>query len=174
MTFVFSLRCQSLLHLKLYKIQKKEWQECQKIIGEHIQKASTGSSGTGVAHSPGAAGTTAGNSSGISPTPSPAGSEGDSVCSKSSGYTSAGELSGNGTGNGNYGAPTPPSTFGAAGSSGSANGVINFSVPSNVMKTHYQLGSHVSHSHEFWEEADIRIRRGGAGGCQGQSHAKHT
>ena len=172
----YSLRCQSLLHLKLYKIQKKEWQECQKIIGEQIHKASTSSQGNSPSAGASANGG-GGGANGISPTPSPAGSEGDaSVCSKSSGYTSAGELSGGG-GLGNYsgggGVPTPPNNgfaglVGGAGCGAGANGgFISFSVDSRVMKTHYQLGSHVSQSHECWEEADMRIKRRG-GGCQGE------
>ena len=69
--------------------------------------------------------------------------------------------------------PTPPNNgfaglVGGAGCGAGANGgFISFSVDSRVMKTHYQLGSHVSQSHECWEEADMRIKRRG-GGCQGE------
>ena len=162
---LYSLRCQSLLHLKLYKIQKerykKEWTECQKIIDKHIQNAASAQASSPNVAAVAAAAAVGGGGGGANAsngTPSPAGSEGDvSVCSKSSGYTSAGELSAN-----NYGVPTPP-TNGFGGS----NEVINFSVPSNVFKTHYQMGSHVSKSHDLWEEADIRINRG-RGGCQGE------
>merc|ERR1711997_520380 len=120
---VISLRCQSLLFLKLYKMRRHELKECQKIIGDHIQKASNASQssvnqGSNDSTSPN---NVAGNGTTISPTPSPAGSEG-SVCSKSSGYTSSGEqnmaTAGNTVGlsyaRSTYGVLTPP-TNGAAG-----------------------------------------------------------
>ena len=84
--FSFSLRCQSLLYLKLYKLRRKELIECQKEIGKCIQQASSNPGPSnhqqhGVSPN---ANAQAGNGNNVSPTPSPAGSEG-SVCSKSSG-----------------------------------------------------------------------------------------
>jgi hypothetical protein len=69
----------------MYKLRRQELKECQKILGDHLLKASTQSD----SNSPN------GQQQTISPTPSPAGSEG-SMCSKSSGYTSANELTNGG------------------------------------------------------------------------------
>ena len=89
-----SLRCQSLLYLRLYKLRRKELIECQKEIGKCIQQASTSNNPSNQQqqnnnannqvspNAAAAAAAAAGNN--VSPTPSPAGSEG-SVCSKSSG-----------------------------------------------------------------------------------------
>merc|ERR1719510_121256 len=87
---VISLRCQSLLFLKLYKMRRHELKECQKIIGDHIQKATSSNTSQSTAATATAAqgsnnNTSPNNVNGngnsiISPTPSPAGSEG-SVCS---------------------------------------------------------------------------------------------
>ena len=77
-----SLRCQSLLYLRLYKLRRKELIECQEEIGKYIQQASSGNPNNQVSPNANAANAAAGNN--VSPTPSPAGSEG-SVCSKSSG-----------------------------------------------------------------------------------------
>jgi len=110
---MLSLRCQSLLYLKLFKMRRHEVKEFHKVLGDYHQKASTaaatapammgvggvmGSSGgidvqastaTGPLHY-----RTTGTPSPLSPTPSPAGSVG-SVGSQSSGYSS-GELAPNG------------------------------------------------------------------------------
>ena len=88
----FSLRCQSLLYLKLYKLKRKELIECQKAIKKCIQQASSSNPSNHHQHgvSPNANAQQqvgAANGNNVSPTPSPAGSEG-SVCSnvsKSSG-----------------------------------------------------------------------------------------
>ena len=85
----FSLRCQSLLYLKLYKLKRKELIECQKAIKKCIQQASSNPSNHqhGVSPNANAQQVGAANGNNVSPTPSPAGSEG-SVCSnvsKSSG-----------------------------------------------------------------------------------------
>ena len=108
----------------------------------------------------------------ISPTPSPAGSEG-SVCSKSSGYTSSGEqnipsgggASGLSYGRSTYGVLTPP-TNGAAGYNINQNGnatsanIHCLSVPSQVMEKQYQFCSYLSQCHELWELADLYTYRG--------------
>ncbi len=131
--FISSHRCQSLLYLRLYKLCKKELTECQKILGDHLMKANTGSehnSPNGQQQQPT-----------ISPTPSPAGSEG-SVCSKSSGYTSASELMG-------AGLSAPPS----------------LTVPQSVMQKQHQYCNFLSQCHELWEMADLLAHRGQ---CEGE------
>jgi hypothetical protein len=162
---VFSLRCQSLLYLKLYKMRRHELKECQKIIGDHIQKAASASEQNSPAGNDGVGG---GNT--ISPTPSPAGSEG-SVCSKSSGYTSAGELNGGGNGSGNGGGSggsassrpggvlTPPTNP----PNPSAGGLL--SVPQSVMQRQHQYCNYLSQCHEMWEMADLYTQRGH---CEGK------
>ena len=140
--FLNSLRCQSLLYLKLYKMRRHELKECQKIIGDHIQKASQQNSPTMT----------------ISPTPSPAGSEG-SVCSKSSGYTSSGEQ--RISPGGSVLTPPTPATNGASSSIGAL-----CSVPQSVMQKQHQFCSYLSQCHELWEKADIYAHRGH---CQGQN-----
>lgn len=131
-----SLRCQSLINLKLYKMSRHELKECQKIIGDHIQKANQQSS----------------------PVPSPAGSEG-SVCSKSSGYTSAGEA-GQGA---NRLVMTSPSN-----SSNSA-ATQCLSVPQSVMQKQHLFCNFLSQSHELWEMADVYAQRGH---CEGESERR--
>ncbi len=156
---VLSLRCQSLLYLKLYKMRRHELLECQKIIGDHIQKANSSQhSSNNSASSP--------QQNGVSPTPSPAGSEG-SVCSKSSGYTSAGE----GGRSSNGGVNTPPLTLGSSSSSTTAaaaggGGGSLLSVPHAVMQKQHQYCSYLSQCHELWEMADVYASRGRCeGGC---------
>ncbi|XP_026473269.1 AF4/FMR2 family member 4 isoform X4 [Ctenocephalides felis] len=76
---VLSFRCQSLLHLKLFKMRKHEVKEYQKIVSDYTQKQAnlTQTVNPEQVLTPSA----------VSPTPSPAGSVG-SVCSQSSGYSS--------------------------------------------------------------------------------------
>ena len=112
-------------------MRRHELKECQKIIGDHIQKASSNASQPATSVPQGSNSNTSPNGNAnntISPTPSPAGSEG-SVCSKSSGYTSSGEqnipsgggASGLSYGRSTYGVLTPP-TNGAAGYNINQNG----------------------------------------------------
>ena len=75
---ILSLRCQSLLYLKLYKLRRNELRECQQKLEDILNNMKKNGNSP-----PGGAG-------GSSPTPSPAGSE-ESSYSKSSGYTSSGE-----------------------------------------------------------------------------------
>jgi len=75
---VMSLRAQSLLNLKLYKLKKFDLKELQKTISDVLTKSDKEDDNSQVEQPH------------ISPTPSPAGSE-ESNCSKSSGYTSSGE-----------------------------------------------------------------------------------
>lgn len=147
---VLSLRCQSLLYLKLYQLRRHELKECQKIIGDHIQKATASQQNSPVGNNGNNGGNTAngvGGANAISPTPSPAGSEG-SVCSKSSGYTSSGEVTN--SSNGRYtGVLTPPT-----------NPPPCLSVPQSVMQKQHQYCNYVSQCHELWEMADLYTQRG--------------
>jgi hypothetical protein len=131
-----SHRCQSLLYLRLYKLCKKELNEYHKILESHLNKATAASEHS----SPNGQPT-------ISPTPSPAGSEG-SVCSKSSGYTSSNELMGAG------GMPAPPS----------------LTVPQTVMQKHHQYVNFLSQCHDLWETADLCAHRN----CEGKLDAAGT
>eukprot|EP00095_Tigriopus_kingsejongensis_P009814 maker-scaffold239_size242058-snap-gene-1.21 protein:Tk09814 transcript:maker-scaffold239_size242058-snap-gene-1.21-mRNA-1 annotation:"hypothetical protein AaeL_AAEL006680" len=140
---VLSLRCQSLLYLQLYKLRRHELKECQKIILDHIQKANASQQNSPVGNT--GSGGVAANA--ISPTPSPAGSEG-SVCSKSSGYTSSGEVTS--ATSGRYtGVLTPPT-----------NPPPCLSVPQSVMQKQHQYCNYVSQCHELWEMADVYTLRG--------------
>ncbi|KAG8231325.1 hypothetical protein J437_LFUL011718, partial [Ladona fulva] len=126
---VLSLRCQSLLHLKLFKMRKHEVKEYQKILTEYQQKAPMTAppmvqqplpdlpNGQGGQQLPGVScpssqwggagqSRTTGTPSPLSPTPSPAGSVG-SVGSQSSGYSS-GACGPNGVGR----TPPPPPPHG--------------------------------------------------------------
>merc|ERR1719210_1171171 len=148
---VISLRCQSLLFLKLYKMRRHELKECQKIIGDHIQKASSASQasvnqGSNDSNSPNNA---AENGTTISPTPSPAGSEG-SVCSKSSGYTSSGELPMTSK---YVGVLTPPSSNPCP-----VGGTM--SVPHTLMQKQYNYSNYLTQCHELWEMAEVHIIKG--------------
>ena len=168
-------------------MRRHELKECQKIIGDHIQKAtssntSQSTTATAAVVAQGSNNNTSPNNvngngnSIISPTPSPAGSEG-SVCSKSSGYTSSGEqnippgggASGLTYGKTAYGVLTPP-TNGAAGYTPNQNGSVSanhcLSVPSQVMQKQHQFCSYLSQCHELWELADMYAARGH---CKGTS-----
>ena len=68
---ILSLRCQSLLYLKLYKLRRTEVRECQQKLGDLLNQSHP------LPHT----------SPGLGGTPSPAGSDG----SGTSGYTSSGE-----------------------------------------------------------------------------------
>uniref|UniRef100_A0A0K2TGK9 AF4/FMR2 family member lilli n=1 Tax=Lepeophtheirus salmonis TaxID=72036 RepID=A0A0K2TGK9_LEPSM len=133
-----SLRCQSLLYLKMYKLTQNEYRECQKIIGEHIMKASQQNSPN-------------------SNTPSPAGSDG----SRSSGYTSSGEINNGGGGSSSRytGIATPP-TASLTGTSSHNLPPQCLTVPQNVMKKHFQYGTYLTQCHYLWEQADMYLHRG--------------
>lgn len=125
---ILSLRCQSLLNLKLYKLRRVELKACQDKLEELLNSAAK----NGLLMSPGG-----------SPTPSPAGSE-ESGYSKSSGYTSSGELP-----------ITPASCLGET-----------MSVPHNLMLQQYHYSYYLTQCHELWEMADMYTHRGH---CQGTS-----
>lgn len=124
---VMSLRAQSLLNLKLYKLKKHDLKENQKTIGEILNKAPDKDEETPQVDQPH-----------ISPTPSPAGSEG-SNCSKSSGYTSSGE------GRINHTPPSMPTVC---------------LIPKHTLQSQYELTAFISQSHELWEQADLFISKG--------------
>ena len=134
---ILSLRCQSLLNLKLYKLRKHEMRECQQKLEDLIEKASNATSD-------------------LSPNPSPAGSEG-SVCSKSSGYTSAGELP-----MGPGGVLTPPALPTGGLAPGGAAGGMTVQIP--LMQKHHQYSNFLTQCHELWEMAEVVTQRGH---CQG-------
>ena len=146
---ILSYRCQSLLYLKLYKLRKNELKEISQKLEELLKNASDMQS------SP------VGNGGG-SPTPSPAGSEG-SVCSKSSGYTSAGELPMSGSaarqhGNITGGVLTPPSHNPGI----SAGGTM--SVPHTLMQKQYNYSNYLTLCHDLWDNAEMFMVRGHCSG----------
>jgi hypothetical protein len=117
---VMSLRAQSLLNLKMYKLNKHHLKDLQKQISEVLVKSDkddeTQQGGEHGGH--------------LSPTPSPAGSEG-SNCSKSSGYTSSGEKDG-----------------------------MTLLVPKATLQNQYNIASYLSQCHELWEQAELFLNKG--------------
>ena len=138
---ILSYRCQSLLYLKLYKLRKNELKEISQKLEELLKNASDMQS------SP------VGNGGG-SPTPSPAGSEG-SVCSKSSGYTSAGELP---VMSSRHGVLTPPTHNPGI----SAGGTM--SVPHTLMQKQYNYSNYLTLCHDLWDNAEMFMVRGHCSG----------
>nr|CAD7575244.1 unnamed protein product [Timema californicum] len=130
---VLSLRCQSLLYLKLYNIKIPDHKEYQKVLGEYFTKASVPPS---VLHEQGGQAVGGqGTPSPLSPTPSPAGSV-SSVGSQSSGYNSM-ELAG--------------------------RALPCISVPLHVhscMAMHYQHLNFLQSCHCLWEQADTLVYMG--------------
>lgn len=124
---VMSLRAQSLLNLRLYKMKRHELKDYQRTIQTALE-ASKDEEGEQPAGQ-------------ISPTPSPAGSEG-SNCSKSSGYTSSGEQR-------LPGVLTPPTAP-----------PVCLSIPKNVMQNQFNFCSYLSQCHELWEQADLYVSKG--------------
>nr|CAD7460307.1 unnamed protein product [Timema tahoe] len=130
---VLSLRCQSLLYLKLYNIKIPDHKEYQKVLGEYFTKASVPPS---VLHEQGGQVVGGqGTPSPLSPTPSPAGSV-SSVGSQSSGYNSM-ELAG--------------------------RALPCVSVPLHVhscMAMYYQHLNFLQSCHCLWEQADTLVYMG--------------
>lgn len=124
---VLSLRAQSLLNLRLYKMKRHELKDYQRTIQDVLAKSEDDQPATEQGQ--------------ISPTPSPAGSEG-SNCSKSSDYYSSGE-------NRMPGVLTPPTAP-----------PICLSIPKNVMQNQYNFCSYLSQCHELWEQADLYVSKG--------------
>jgi len=126
---VLSLRAQSLLNLKLYKMKRHELKDYQKTIQDVLARSEDDQPASE-------------QQGQISPTPSPAGSEG-SNCSKSSDYYSSGE-------NRMPGVLTPPTAP-----------PICLSIPRNVMQNQYNFCSYLSQCHELWEQADLYVVKRG-------------
>jgi len=124
---VLSLRAQSLLNLRLYKMKRHDLKDYQRTIQDVLAKSEDDQP--------------AAEQGQISPTPSPAGSEG-SNCSKSSDYYSSGE-------NRMPGVLTPPTAP-----------PICLSIPKNVMQNQYNFCSYLSQCHELWEQADLYVSKG--------------
>jgi len=124
---VLSLRAQSLLNLRLYKMKRHDLKDYQRTIQDVLAKSEDDQPATEQGQ--------------ISPTPSPAGSEG-SNCSKSSDYYSSGE-------NRMPGVLTPPTAP-----------PICLSIPKNVMQNQYNFCSYLSQCHELWEQADLYVSKG--------------
>jgi len=124
---VLSLRAQSLLNLRLYKMKRHELKDYQRTIQDVLAKSEDDQPTTEQGQ--------------ISPTPSPAGSEGSS-CSKSSDYYSSGE-------NRMPGVLTPPTAP-----------PVCLSIPKNVMQNQYNFCSYLSQCHELWEQADLYVSKG--------------
>ncbi|KAJ9580024.1 hypothetical protein L9F63_004317, partial [Diploptera punctata] len=147
---VLSLRCQSLLFLKMFKMRKHEVKEFQKVLQDYHQKASQptpmqteqcGGQGT---------------PSPLSPTPSPAGSVG-SVGSQSSGYSSgelaAGRTVGVGVGGGSGVIQQPPA----------ANMGPCVAVPLSVHSSMQKQNQHFNYllsCLDLWEQADTLVYKG--------------
>merc|ERR1719348_1842763 len=125
---VLSLRAQSLLNLKLYKMKRHELKDYQRTIQDVLAKSEDDQPATEQGQ--------------ISPTPSPAGSEG-SNCSKSSDYYSSGE-------NRMPGVLTPPTAP-----------PICLTIPRNVMQNQDNFCSYLSQCHELWEQADLYVVKRG-------------
>ena len=128
---ILSLRCQSLLYLKLYKLRRNELRECQQKLEDLLNNPIK--NGTSP---PGGGGASGGG--GSSPTPSPAGSE-ESSYSKSSGYTSSGEYTNN---------IIPPAPG------------YNLSVPHTLMSKQWHYSNYLTQCHELWEMAEVFTTRG--------------
>ena len=160
---VLSLRAQSLLNLKLYKMKRHELKDYQKTIQDVL--ANSEDEQASAEHGQ--------NRTEQMSTPSPAGSEGSNASRvtnpplaiqdkndinfpifQSSDYYSSGEnrLPG--------GVLTPPTA-----------GPVCLSIPRNVMQNQYKFCSYLSQCHELWEQADLFVARGegkGRGTCEGE------
>ena len=111
---ILSLRCQSLLYLRLFKLRQTELRECQQKLEDLLNIDSK----NGLLMSPIG-----------SPTPSPAGSE-ESGYSKSSGYTSSGEH------------PFTPASSNSLSSTGGNMSVPHILMHQHVHYSHYLTQCH--------------------------------
>lgn len=137
---VLSLRCQSLLYLKLFKMCRQEVKEYQKVLTEFLQQKPNPAT---LEHCPSImAGQ--GTPSPLSPTPSPAGSVG-SVGSQSSGYSS-GELRG-GQIVGQVPPQQPPLTHCVA---------VPLSIYRDMQKQNQHFAGLLT-CHDLWEQADMMV-----------------
>ncbi|KAK3879242.1 hypothetical protein Pcinc_016185 [Petrolisthes cinctipes] len=164
---VISLRCQSLLTLKIYKMLRTEHRENQRKLHAYFQNHSrtegvegNGGSGGGQQWASGSGRTTS-SPSHLSQTPSPAGSVG-SEGSQSSGYTTSTE----GTRYRRNGIPpppvnnTPPHPQPPQGSH--VPTVPTVPVPVSIhqlMVKQHHLSAHLASAYDMWMEADHYIRQ---------------
>ena len=160
---MLSLRAQSLLNLKLYKMKRHELKDYQKAIQDVL--ANSEDEQASAEHGQ--------NRTEQMSTPSPAGSEGSNASRvslhlrhysghrmlsryspfQSSDYYSSGE-------NRLGGVLTPPTS-----------GPVCLSIPRNVMQNQYKFCSYLSQCHELWEQADLFVAKGegkGRGTCEGE------
>ncbi|KAF4523375.1 hypothetical protein B566_EDAN005532 [Ephemera danica] len=152
---VLSLRCQSLLHLKLFKMRRQEIKEHQKILVEYYQKGGSSTPALAGQETWGTARPSE-TPSPQSPTPSPAGSVG-SVGSQSSGYSS-GELQVRPPGAANPAVPLPSQPP-------AANMGPCLTIPLGVhsaMQKQYQHFIYLQSCHELWDQADSQIIKSGS------------
>jgi len=128
---VMSLRLQALLNLKMYKLKKHEHKELQRTISDILSKEKDkDEDSNSQVLNPQV------DQPHISPTPSPAGSEG-SNCSKSSGYTSSGE--------GRIPGVAAPLTTVPP---------VCLNIPRSTLYKQYTIANYLSQCHELWDQAD--------------------
>ncbi|KAF6216359.1 hypothetical protein GE061_000700 [Apolygus lucorum] len=141
---VLSLRCQSLLYLKLFKMRKAEVKECQRVINDYMQKANPPTT----VEQCGSVVQGQGTPSPCSPTPSPASSVG-SVGSQSSGYSS-GELRGASAAQGQPHPPVAPCGPCIA---------VPLPIHLSLQKQTANFNSLLT-AHDLWDQADILVHKG--------------
>uniref|UniRef100_A0A146LPQ2 AF4/FMR2 family member lilli n=3 Tax=Lygus hesperus TaxID=30085 RepID=A0A146LPQ2_LYGHE len=148
---VLSLRCQSLLYLKLFKMRKAEVKECQRVINDFMQKqfdyVFQANPPTTVEQC-GSVVQGQGTPSPCSPTPSPASSVG-SVGSQSSGYSS-GELRGAPAAQGQPHPPVAPCGPCIA---------VPYPIHLSLQKQTANFNSLLT-AHDLWDQADILVHKG--------------
>lgn len=152
---VISLRCQSLLSLKIYKMRRNEHKENQRQLNRYFQTAARaggvdghGTSGNGNSTNWGSQRAT-GSPSHLSQTPSPAGSVG-SEGSQSSGYTTSTESTRQKSGAAPVG-HTPPHPQPPHGPIQTVP--VPVSIHALIIKQN-QLSGHLASAHDMWIEAD--------------------
>ncbi|XP_063604169.1 AF4/FMR2 family member 4-like isoform X2 [Penaeus indicus] len=152
---VISLRCQSLLSLKIYKMRRNEHKENQRQLNRYFQTAARaggvdghGNNGNGNGTNWGGQRAT-GSPSHLSQTPSPAGSVG-SEGSQSSGYTTSTEGTRQRSGSAPVG-HTPPHPQPPHGPIQTVP--VPVSIHALIIKQN-QLSGHLASAHDMWIEAD--------------------
>ncbi|XP_044737573.1 AF4/FMR2 family member lilli isoform X2 [Chrysoperla carnea] len=157
---ILSLRTQSLLYLKLFKMRKNEAKEYQKMLTEYHQKATLTAPLQPDQLGPVVGGQ--GTPSPLSPTPSPAGSVG-SVGSQSSGYRSDELASRSGVTNTSGG-----NNIVAVGGPNSQQQLVAqigpiMPVSLNIHQAMQKQTQHFSYllsCHDLWEQADLLVLKG--------------
>lgn len=168
---VISLRCQSLLSLKIYKMRRHEHKEVQRELNNYFtnsQNCNKQGSAEATANSGNNANNannswngqrTSGSPSHLSQTPSPAGSVG-SEGSQSSGYTTSteGARSKNSGSTASAVGHTPPHPQPPP--PGSANVPVPHNIHALFVKQN-QLSGHLATAHDMWIEADNYVYKNG-------------